>query len=445
MTTSSTNNLVFKGFFEKQKLTGPNFIDWYRQLKIVLSIEDKLNYLEQPIPLAPVAPADSWPHAHDYGTRDPTKAARAKKAKLLADIHNHMKELQTSLEQGNMLFNERKLALEKKKTTVEHHMTVLQLWTDKKLMQIERDSAQIEVVVARLKAQIAACLVEILDMVSQDIDEAFTFSSKRAHIILLLEAFPERHMTKMEGRYTHQLKEIETLCDSLRSARRDLFSYVEEKIEALKEYNSDKISAIHDVSVSEVLRASQPSSSSSAAVILTILILISMDPCGNIARNILVNFAATTYKCNGSDRGYGEYECQIGSDIESQMKELQASAQEGNINLVEKRRVRKKTKATLEDHVVELKVLSDTIHSKPKRVKSDDVEGLIAQIKAHLGEMHDLAKQYFEAATTIYKKKYRIEFLLEMLPNLQSEEMNARYSHLLEEAKSLGRHLILEY
>ncbi|GJW89048.1 hypothetical protein Tco_0164388 [Tanacetum coccineum] len=57
MTTSSANNSVFRGFFEKQKLTGPNFIDWYRQLRIVLSIEDKLNYLEQPLPPAPVAPA----------------------------------------------------------------------------------------------------------------------------------------------------------------------------------------------------------------------------------------------------------------------------------------------------------------------------------------------------------------------------------------------------
>ncbi|GKA62556.1 hypothetical protein Tco_0762075 [Tanacetum coccineum] len=55
MTTSSANNSVFRGFFEKQKLTGPNFIDLYRQLRIVLSIEDKLNYLEQPLPLAPVA------------------------------------------------------------------------------------------------------------------------------------------------------------------------------------------------------------------------------------------------------------------------------------------------------------------------------------------------------------------------------------------------------
>ncbi|GJT70449.1 retrotransposon protein, putative, ty1-copia subclass [Tanacetum coccineum] len=54
MTTSVVTNSVFRGFFEKQKLTGPNFIDWYRQLRIVLLVEDKLDYLEQPIPPAPV-------------------------------------------------------------------------------------------------------------------------------------------------------------------------------------------------------------------------------------------------------------------------------------------------------------------------------------------------------------------------------------------------------
>ncbi|GKG20040.1 hypothetical protein Tco_0379841, partial [Tanacetum coccineum] len=54
MTTSVVNNLVFRVFFEKQKLSRSNFIDWYRQLRIVLSVMDKLNYLEQPIPPAPV-------------------------------------------------------------------------------------------------------------------------------------------------------------------------------------------------------------------------------------------------------------------------------------------------------------------------------------------------------------------------------------------------------
>ncbi|GKE19142.1 retrotransposon protein, putative, ty1-copia subclass [Tanacetum coccineum] len=54
ITTIVVNNSVFRGFFKKQKLTGPNFIDWYQQLRIVLSTEDKLNYLEIPIPVAPV-------------------------------------------------------------------------------------------------------------------------------------------------------------------------------------------------------------------------------------------------------------------------------------------------------------------------------------------------------------------------------------------------------
>nr|GEV57086.1 hypothetical protein [Tanacetum cinerariifolium] len=49
-------NSVFRSFFEKQKFTGPNFIDWYRQLCLVLSTEDKENYLEHLIPEAPVAP-----------------------------------------------------------------------------------------------------------------------------------------------------------------------------------------------------------------------------------------------------------------------------------------------------------------------------------------------------------------------------------------------------
>nr|GFB15636.1 zinc finger, CCHC-type [Tanacetum cinerariifolium] len=41
-------------FFEKQRLTEPNFIDWYRNLRILLSVEDKLPFLEQPIPAMPV-------------------------------------------------------------------------------------------------------------------------------------------------------------------------------------------------------------------------------------------------------------------------------------------------------------------------------------------------------------------------------------------------------
>nr|GEY00451.1 hypothetical protein [Tanacetum cinerariifolium] len=55
MTTPVGNNSVFRSFFEKQKLTGPNFIYWYRQLRLVLSTENKENYLEHPISAAHVA------------------------------------------------------------------------------------------------------------------------------------------------------------------------------------------------------------------------------------------------------------------------------------------------------------------------------------------------------------------------------------------------------
>ncbi|GKC21946.1 hypothetical protein Tco_1024096, partial [Tanacetum coccineum] len=57
MTTTVVNNSVFRTFFEKQNIIGPNFMNWYRNLWIVLSVEDKLPFLEQPIPVMLVPPA----------------------------------------------------------------------------------------------------------------------------------------------------------------------------------------------------------------------------------------------------------------------------------------------------------------------------------------------------------------------------------------------------
>ncbi|GJX04363.1 hypothetical protein Tco_0190279 [Tanacetum coccineum] len=54
MTITFINNSVLRVFFEKQKLTGPNFIDWYRNLRIVMLVEDNLTYLEHPILVFPV-------------------------------------------------------------------------------------------------------------------------------------------------------------------------------------------------------------------------------------------------------------------------------------------------------------------------------------------------------------------------------------------------------
>ncbi|GJW99448.1 retrotransposon protein, putative, ty1-copia subclass [Tanacetum coccineum] len=56
MTTTIVNNWLFRSLFEKQKLTGNNFMKWYRNLRIVLSTKDKLPFLEQPIPTLLVPP-----------------------------------------------------------------------------------------------------------------------------------------------------------------------------------------------------------------------------------------------------------------------------------------------------------------------------------------------------------------------------------------------------
>ncbi|GKA30113.1 hypothetical protein Tco_0716358 [Tanacetum coccineum] len=56
MTTTVVNNSLFRSLFKKQKLTGNNFMEWYRNLWIVLSTEDKLPFLEQPILTLPVPP-----------------------------------------------------------------------------------------------------------------------------------------------------------------------------------------------------------------------------------------------------------------------------------------------------------------------------------------------------------------------------------------------------
>ncbi|GJU60990.1 zinc finger, CCHC-type containing protein [Tanacetum coccineum] len=56
MTTTVINNWLFRSLFEKQKLTGNNFMEWYRNLLIVLCTKDKLPFLEQPIPVLPVPP-----------------------------------------------------------------------------------------------------------------------------------------------------------------------------------------------------------------------------------------------------------------------------------------------------------------------------------------------------------------------------------------------------
>ena len=55
MATNNTSNLSLRSILEKDKLVGTNFLDWFRNLRIVLKPERKLYVLDQAIPEEPAA------------------------------------------------------------------------------------------------------------------------------------------------------------------------------------------------------------------------------------------------------------------------------------------------------------------------------------------------------------------------------------------------------
>ena len=61
MLTTNTAILSLRSVLEKEKLNGTNFLDWFRNLRIVLKHERKAYVLDRPIPDEPAANA---PRAH---------------------------------------------------------------------------------------------------------------------------------------------------------------------------------------------------------------------------------------------------------------------------------------------------------------------------------------------------------------------------------------------
>src|SRR4051812_38947542 len=57
MTTNTNNTLSLRSVLKKDKLSETNFLDWYRNFRIILKHEKKLCVLDQPIPNQPAANA----------------------------------------------------------------------------------------------------------------------------------------------------------------------------------------------------------------------------------------------------------------------------------------------------------------------------------------------------------------------------------------------------
>ena len=57
MASNITSNLSLRSILEKDKLNGTNFLDWYRNLRIILKQERKEYILDQSVPDEPAANA----------------------------------------------------------------------------------------------------------------------------------------------------------------------------------------------------------------------------------------------------------------------------------------------------------------------------------------------------------------------------------------------------
>lgn len=177
-----------------------------------------------------------------------------KKAKLVADIENLMKELQASLEQ-HCRFIERKKAIKKTKVVIENLVDELQVRTKKNMMQIESKRDQIREIVARLVAQIRASMGELKNLFMLENYDVAALLSKKRQVKFLLDNLPKRQRKQMEARYSCQLEETEALIAYQDSHN----SFLDKIIDAL---STDRSSTNQDVSSSKHPLASQPLSSS---------------------------------------------------------------------------------------------------------------------------------------------------------------------------------------
>ena len=91
---NNTNNFSVRSVLEKDKLTGTNFLDWHRNLRIVLRQEKRLHVIENPVPAAPGENATrAQQNAYQKQVDDANDVACLMLATMSAELqkqHEHM-------------------------------------------------------------------------------------------------------------------------------------------------------------------------------------------------------------------------------------------------------------------------------------------------------------------------------------------------------------------
>ena len=106
MASNTPNNLSLRSVLEKDKLTGTNFLDWYRNLRIVLKHERKLYVLEQPIP---EPPAPNAPRAEKDAYKKHQDDALDVGCLMLATMNSELQKQHENMDAYDMVVHLKKL------------------------------------------------------------------------------------------------------------------------------------------------------------------------------------------------------------------------------------------------------------------------------------------------------------------------------------------------
>jgi len=92
--SSPISNFCLKGLLEKEKLTGLNFIDWLRNLRIVLRMEGKIQSIEVPLPEAPAPRATQALRDHyESRLKESNEVACLMLATMIPELQKGMESL----------------------------------------------------------------------------------------------------------------------------------------------------------------------------------------------------------------------------------------------------------------------------------------------------------------------------------------------------------------
>ncbi|PWA70650.1 hypothetical protein CTI12_AA286450 [Artemisia annua] len=96
MTTpnQTMNNSSIRSILEKEKLNGNNFLDWYRNLRIVLRAEQKFYHLEEALPEAHAANASAAVrNAYTRRSNEQQEVACLMLANMIPELQKNLENL----------------------------------------------------------------------------------------------------------------------------------------------------------------------------------------------------------------------------------------------------------------------------------------------------------------------------------------------------------------